>query len=482
MISANDFPRTTTKFIESLDSSSFKAFLHALAQEKHQEGSLVSITIPTAPIDPLAALELHTEQGEKFYWDHPVNRIAISAAGKVHELKATGKNRFSQIASQTHELKRKISAFTSVSHSMAGPLFLGGYSFGDHNVGRIWKKFGAARFVLPRWTLVKSGNSHMLTLIIERESKEVHDIYLEIIERFTEFLNISGQSDLPGQAPNGSANMLCNYQDTSDKSTWINRVEKAKGMIRKSEFDKIVLARSMEIESRQNLKPTVLSYKLREKYPECYNFIIQIDDDTSFIGATPERLASFENGVIKTEGLAGSASRGKNASEDAALARSLMESKKDLEEHQFVVRAIDDSLSPYSYRIEHPNKPQIKKLNNVQHLFTPISASIKSGVQIHDLLQKLHPTPAVGGFPKENAVPFIQEIEQLERGWYSAPVGWFNLNGCGEFAVAIRSALLHKNRAHLFAGCGIVENSDPESEWKETLLKFQPMTTALHEL
>ncbi|REL24094.1 isochorismate synthase [Rhodohalobacter sp. SW132] len=482
MISAERFPKTTTEFIETLDSESFKAFLHALSQEKKNPDRLISITLPIAPIDPLVALEQHSSEEDKFYWDHPVNKISISAAGKVSELRATGQNRFDEISEKTNKLKKRISAYTSVTHNMAGPLFLGGYSFGDHNVGKIWKRFGAARFVLPEWILVKSGHRHMLTLILERKSKAIHDIYMEIIERVTDFLNISGRHALPAPAINGNQNILCNMQSAFDKPTWLDRVDRAKDLIHEKAFEKIVLARSVKLKSKHNLNPTLLSYHLREKYPECYNFIIQIDKETSFIGATPERLASFEDGTFKTEGLAGSTSRGKSASEDAALAQSLLDSHKDRIEHQFVVRAIDNSLAPYSYRVEHPNKPQIKKLNNVQHLFTPISATIKSGVKIHDLVQQLHPTPAVGGFPRENAVPFIQEIEQIERGWYAAPVGWYNLNGCGEFAVAIRSALLHKNNAHLFAGCGIVGDSDPESEWQETLMKFQPITTALNEL
>lgn len=483
MISTEKIPKTTTKFIETLDSDSFKAFLHAISQSKSKPGQLLSFTLPIAPVEPLAALELHTDKSERFYWDHPANKISISAAGKVKELKSTGSQRFREISRKTNELKNKISAYTSITHPMAGPLFLGGYSFGDHNISPVWKKFGAARFVLPEWILVRSGNKYMLTLLIERATKEIHDIYMEIIERVTEFLSISGTS---GESCNSqdtnTQNVLCNYQKLHEKTRWIEQVERAKHHITDRDFDKIVLARTVEVKSRETLRPTQLSYHLRQSYPECYNFIVQIDEETSFIGATPERLASFESGVFKTEGLAGSTSRGNSASEDAALARSLMESEKDLEEHQFVVRAIDDSLSPYSYRVEIPNQPSIKKLNNVQHLFTPISASIKEGVQIHDLLEKLHPTPAVGGYPKSDSVPYIQEIEQMERGWYSAPVGWYNLNGCGEFAVAIRSALLHKNHAYLYAGCGIVENSDPESEWNETMLKFQPMMNALNEL
>lgn len=472
----------TTKYIETLDSQSFKAFLHALSQEKvTSEKSYISVTLPIAGIDPLAALELHPDMDEKFYWDHPKNSISISAAGKVAELKATGANRFSEIAELKDSIKKNISAYTSITHSMAGPLFLGGYSFNDHNVGTVWNKFGAARFVLPKWILIQNNDLHLLTIILENDNRDISDIYQEIIERITDFLQIAGRLNKACHPQSNRPTILCSHELTDEKSRWIKKVESAKNLIDREKFKKIVLARKIVVESKKKIEPTLLAHYLRQRYPECYNFMIQIGPETSFVGATPERLASFENGIFNTEGLAGSASRGKSATEDAALAQSLLQSQKDRSEHQFVVRAIDDSLGPYSYRIEHSKKPQIKKLKNVQHLFTPISASIKEGVQIHELLNKLHPTPAVGGFPQQSSVKYIQELEQIERGWYSAPVGWFNLNGCGEFAVAIRSALLNENYATMYAGCGIVEDSDPETEWNETLLKFRPMLDALNQ-
>jgi len=365
---------------------------------------------------------------------------------------------------------------------MAGPLFLGGYSFNDHNIGKLWNRFGAARFVLPEWMLIRNGNLHLLTLIFEKQGREVHELYQEIIEKVTHFINLAGElTPCRNEAPQ-QENILCTLQQPDDKQRWLKNVEEARSLIKQKKFEKIVIARSIEVESRHRLQPTVMSHNLRQKFPGCYNFLIQVDEDTSFIGATPERLASFKNGVFLTEGLAGSISRGKSAIEDAALANSLMKSDKDRSEHQYVVHDIDNSLKPFSYRVEHPKQPQVKKLQNVQHLFTPITASIKDGVQIHELIEKLHPTPAVGGFPKEQSTRHIQHIEQIERGWYSAPVGWFNLNGCGEFAVAIRSALLHKNKAWVYAGCGIIEDSDPETEWDESLMKFRPMLDALNHL
>ena len=196
-------------------------------------------------------------------------------------------------------------------------------------------------------------------------------------------------------------------------------------------------------------------------------------------GQPRSALLLSKNGTMLTEGLAGSVSRGGSAMEDAIFAHSLMKSKKDRDEHQFVVSAIGSSLRQFSNRIEHPEEPQIKKLQNVQHLFTPIKASIKDGVQIHELIRELHPTPAVGGFPQHGSLPYIPEIEGIDRGWYAAPIGWFNLNGWGEFAVAIRSALLHNNKAELYAGCGIVSDSDPQKEWDETEMKLNTLLNVI---
>lgn len=479
MTASEDEDIIPTLFIESLESPAFTRFLQKAA---NSNTPLLSITLPIAGIDPLAALEIKHNYQEKFYWNHPNNSISISAAGKIRELKATGENRFSEISRQTIELKKEIEAYTSFAHTMAGPLFLGGYSFNDHNIGSVWKKFGAARFVLPEWMLIEIGHLHLLTLIIEKKSRTADDIYQEVIFRITEFLNLAGELNHSEKEKKFRTNILCTLQKPEDRSRWIRQVQAAKQEIKKGTFEKIVLARSLSLQSKSKLKPTVLAHHLREAYPDCYNFMIQKDDDTSFIGATPERLASFRDGDFSAEGLAGSISRGRSALEDASLAHSLLKSKKDRDEHQFVVQSIGNSLQQFSHRVEYPRQPKVIKLHNVQHLFTPIKATIKEGVQIHELISELHPTPAVGGYPKNSAKPHIHQIEQIDRGWYAAPVGWFNLTGCGEFAVAIRSALLHENKATLYAGCGIVADSNPEKEWKETILKFTPLLDALNRL
>ena len=197
------------------------------------------------------------------------------------------------------------------------------------------------------------------------------------------------------------------------------------------------------------------------------------------MGCTPEKLVSVESSKVLTEGLAGSISRGKTASQDARLEQQLLDSQKDLEEHQYVVDAIQDKLREFTYDIKYPDVPTVKKITNVQHLYTPIQATLSGKPDPLELVEKLHPTPAVGGFPQDNALPHIQQLEQFERGWYGGPIGWLNTHGRCEFAVSIRSGLIQKNNIQFFAGCGIVEDSNPLTEWEETKLKLIPMLNAV---
>lgn len=188
---------------------------------------------------------------------------------------------------------------------------------------------------------------------------------------------------------------------------------------------------------------------------------------------------SLRNGAVSAHGLAGSIGRGATPEEDARLGAQLLASAKDLAEHEIVVRTIRENLADICTDLHAPAAPTLLKLRNVQHLFTPISSTIVAGRTIFDLIERLHPTPAVGGRPREQALDWIREHEQLDRGWYAGPVGWLDAGGDGEFAVALRSALTEGNQAVLFAGCGIVADSDPAREYQESQIKLRAMLGAL---
>ena len=185
-----------------------------------------------------------------------------------------------------------------------------------------------------------------------------------------------------------------------------------------------------------------------------------------------------ENQVLSTC-LAGSIKRGRTAKEDRQLGEQLLNDDKNLIEHNIVVKMIKDSLKHCCYDLDVPEAPALLKTKNIQHLYTPVKGFMKAGNSLLSMVERLHPTPALGGFPKESAIDKIRELEPMHRGWYAAPIGWFDHEDNGEFVVAIRSGLIEGNKAALFAGCGIVEESDPKSEYFETKIKLKPMLSAL---
>jgi menaquinone-specific isochorismate synthase len=256
-------------------------------------------------------------------------------------------------------------------------------------------------------------------------------------------------------------------------------VAKAVARIEAGEFTKIVLARAQEFGSDQPLHPLRVLNGLRQRFPDCYAFSLANGRGQSFIGASPERLVRVSKGVLETEALAGSIRRGAGASEDAALAGTLLRSEKDRREHQHVLAAITARLEHLGLAPEYAAEPGLRRLANVQHLHTPIRAALPENVRLLAVLAALHPTPAVGGAPLAAAVAAIRGLENFPRGLYAGAIGWSNARGGGEFFVGLRSALVDGGMARVYAGAGIVAGSTPEKEFAETELKFKAMLEAL---
>ncbi|MFB6255143.1 MAG: isochorismate synthase MenF, partial [Haloplanus sp.] len=217
-------------------------------------------------------------------------------------------------------------------------------------------------------------------------------------------------------------------------------------------------------------------------YPDCYRFLIEPTADgaerPSFFGATPERLVSRRGRTVTTGALAGTTGRGDTPAEDDWLADELLRDEKNVHEHELVAETIREQLAPFASSISAGQR-RVRRLETVQHLFTPITATLDRDTHVLDLVEALHPTPAVGGLPPERALATIRETEPFDRGWYAAPVGWFDAAGNGTFAVAIRSALAREAETTLFAGVGVVADSDPEREWDEVQLKYRPILDEL---
>ncbi len=216
---------------------------------------------------------------------------------------------------------------------------------------------------------------------------------------------------------------------------------------------------------------------LRAAHPDCYVFCIW-REGAAFLGASPERLARFEGRLVKVSTLAGSIRRGASPEEDEALGEILLASAKDRAEHEVVRRALWETLTELCDDVTAEEGPTLLSLAQVHHLHTAVAARLRDGHTPLQLVARMHPTPAVGGAPRDAALRFLRRHEELDRGWYAAPIGWLQRNA-GEFAVALRSALVRGEEASLFAGCGIVADSDPDREYAESLLKLVSMERAL---
>jgi menaquinone-specific isochorismate synthase len=240
-----------------------------------------------------------------------------------------------------------------------------------------------------------------------------------------------------------------------------------------------VLARAKDLSLSHAVHPLRVLNDLRQRFPACYSFSIGDGSGRSFIGASPERLVRVSRGRLETEALAGSARRGASASEDAALAHALQRSEKDLREQRLVLESIARRLAPLGVEVDLNVRPGLRRLANVQHLSTPIEAVLPAGVRLLDALAVLHPTPAVGGSPREAVLDQIRGLEGFPRGLYAGALGWLNARGGGEFFVGIRSALIDGIHARVYAGAGIVAGSTPEQEFAETELKFDALLAGL---
>jgi salicylate biosynthesis isochorismate synthase/menaquinone-specific isochorismate synthase len=235
---------------------------------------------------------------------------------------------------------------------------------------------------------------------------------------------------------------------------------------------KIVLAREVTVDAPAAHSPAALFGALRELFESCFCFCFGTPE-AAFIGASPELLIRRDGGGAATVALAGSARRSADPAVDDHLGEQLLQSGKDREEHAIVARRIERRLRPLSVWVEAAPDPVVIKVANIQHLATPIRAQLAESRSALELAGMLHPTPAVGCEPAgREGERMIAELERMDRGWYAGPVGWMDMADDGEFCVALRSALLRDRRAHLFAGAGIVADSDPAAELAETEIKL----------
>ncbi|MCD6030859.1 MAG: isochorismate synthase [Thermomicrobiales bacterium] len=436
--------------------------------------TLVSRIEPlSAPPDPLAFLHASArELGHGVLWEQSPAGIAFAGAGAATTISAQGVSRFGSVAAAIADLTPRL---IRDDESAVFPL-IGGFAFGPGTEqSPVWRDFPDALFVVPQVLLqIAAGTAYLrVSMPVDPISSpaEVQSALRSTMERARGWAERA--------LPVTERHAAVGRHSVPERPVWESSVATAVSLIQQDQLDKVVLAREERLLFDQTISPVATLARLRESDPDATRFALQTSNSW-FIGSTPERLVRLRAGRVDVTCLAGSIGIGQDEEETRRLAARLLASAKDREEHDIVVRSTIGALEDTCEDVASaPGSPRVARARSVQHLETPISARMPHAGHVLDLVECLHPTPAVGGFPRERALAAIRELEAIDRGWYAAPFGWTDLHGDGEFAVAIRSALLSGRSASLFAGCGIVADSVPAAEWEETCLKLRPMLAAL---
>jgi isochorismate synthase len=346
-----------------------------------------------------------------------------------------------------------------VSASLGGAIAVGGFAYRpDRDPGEPWSGFPALLFRVPALAVMRSRGRTFATAA-EPDAAELLDL----------------------EAPRATALAARTLTVSSVRNpvSWTAAVETAAARLRAGEAAKVVLAREVMARGDGVVAAAMVARSLRSAYPSCFIYLITGADGTAFVGASPELLVRRSGMRAYAQPMAGSVARGATEADDERLARRLEDSAKDVAEHRLAADFVVDALKPFSETVTaHP--PEVVRFTNIQHLATAVTADLRQpAATALELAAALHPTPAVGGWPRAAADTLIDELEAMERGWYAGAVGWMDASGDGEFAIALRCGLLWEDGARLYAGVGVMPTSDAAQELEETELKFKALLTAL---
>ncbi len=417
-----------------------------------------SVTLPRT--DPLRWLKAQVPQARMF-WADRANQDSIAGLGEADVAYGPPQASLRHLAQQLGPM---------LSGCADGIRYYGGIRFDQAIPGEDkWSRFGTYRFVLPRFELRADTRGATLhcNLIPARDRERQNEI-LTMIEVLAE---PEGGPPGPLPAPIGRSNR-------PGRTDWHAMVGWALDAFKGGELDKVVLAREASFSFAQALEPLDLLEQLAAGTPSCFHYLFQPLSGPAFVGASPERLFRRRGRGIESEAVAGTRPRGTSATDDARLLDELLHSDKERREHEYVRISLREELQPLAEYFQLDEQPSEMKLANGRHLVSRVRATLRAGITSLDVLEALHPTPAVGGYPTRPALLAIKQHEPFDRGWYAGPVGYIGPNEA-DFAVGIRSGLIHGRQLSLYSGAGIVLGSTPWAEWEEIEHKIQGFTNVL---
>ena len=443
--------------------------------KKESASILVSEIHNIGFIDPFMFFAHGKERyaGERFFWKEPAGEKYIVGLGTAKQIESDQTtDRFFHVEREWNQFLEKAIIFDHYHIAGTGPTAFGGFSFDPlKKKTKLWSKYADSLFHIPKFMLSMIAGEAYLTTNIVCTPEDSVSVYDKLEQERQELFSSMKQSF-------AFKSFVLTEQIEIKPKNWKQGVTQVVEDIKKGGPKKVVLARELRLVFDAEIQAERVLQNLLSEQSDSYVFAFESDGDC-FIGASPERLVKMENNQLYSTCLAGSIARGTSKAEDEELGRMLLHDEKNLGEHQHVVDMIKEAIEDTCSEVNIPNEPRLLKLRHIQHLYTPVKGKPNQGTSLLMVAERLHPTPALGGVPKKDALLKIREVEDLDRGFYGGPIGWFDYQRNGEFAVAIRSGIIQENEASIFAGCGVVENSEAESEYEETKIKFKPMLSAL---
>jgi isochorismate synthase len=448
----------------------------ALAEPLPADKDILSVILPAPYEAPEKFLRL-VPRHMGFLWRSP-GSADIAGGGCAAMIEAVGEDRFPRLGAAARALWPRI-LVRAHPGSHATPVLVGGAAFAP-NVPEVepWSEFASDAFSLPRWTYRRVAQKATVTLSLRRDQLGRPDVLAAYVQEAKALLTqLAFESPTSLIPRHDIARSAVHNISADDWASYIGNIHEA---IRSGGFHKIVAARRCVVDLPGRLEATGFMARLFAAYPDTTHFAA-LRESSTFLGATPETLFKKQGLNVTTHALAGTTRVPDDWKVDGASpeALALSRSLKDLSEHALVVKRICDALMPFAKKIRYSSTPHARKVRNLIHLQTPISAEVRPEINAFQLVAALHPTPAVGGFPAVEAARWLRYNEPLERGWYTGVLGWVDANDDGEFAVAIRCGVLTPRRAYIYAGAGIVEASDANAEYNETAAKMTPLLRAL---
>lgn len=449
--------------LESVDRT-----LHLLERgltEAASSSTLQWLSVP-APLLQAESLLGVAPQADAWYWSS--GREEFVGIGVAKRLTGHGPDRFALIDRQLQELWGSLQPHSSVASGAPEPRVVGGFAFQNGRASHApWDGFGEGQLVLPRLTYTRREDRAWLTLAASPQ---------ELASPAERARFLAEAAQLVASASTGPESEIAPGPfELAERSAdeWRSQIDQVKRAIASGSVQKVVLARRVLVRFARELSAARVLSRLRESGPQAPRFAFRVAGAT-FIGSPPERLLAKHGLRIETEAVAGTL-----PASDPGAVEQLMSDAKLLAEHAPVVRDLVERLRPVADLEPLPERPIPHRARSVLHLKTPISATLREPARALSLLSRIHPTPAVGGYPTKTALDFIAEHEPDERGWYAGPIGWIDARDNAEFAVALRSGVISGKHAHLYVGAGIVSGSDSDSEFAETGWKLKVLLSAL---